>query len=135
MSVDLKTTPDASMTELVSGILHDVQNLVKQQTELLKHEVRTGLRKSKQVSFLFGAGAGLLVAGVILLAFMLAHLLQWAVPALPLWACYGVLGFVLLSAGAGLLYAGKLLFDSFTTLPKESIQALKEDVQWIANRK
>ena len=135
MSVDLKTPPDASMTELVSGILRDVQNLVQQQTELLKHEVRTGLRKTKQASLLFGAGAGLLGAGVILMAFMLTQLLQWAVPALPLGACYGVLGFVLLSAGAGLFYAGKLLFDSFTTLPKESMLALKEDVQWIANRK
>ena len=55
MSVDLKTPPDPSMTELVSGILHDVQNLVQQQTELLKHEVRTGLRKTKQASLLFGA--------------------------------------------------------------------------------
>jgi uncharacterized membrane protein len=135
MSADLKTPPDASMTELVSGILRDVQNLVQQQTELLKHEVRTGLRKTMQASLLLGAGAVLLLAGIILLAFMLAHLLQWAVPALPLWACYGILGFVLLSAGAGLSFAGKLLFESFTALPKESMQALKEDVQWIANRK
>jgi hypothetical protein len=135
MSADLKTPPDASMTELVSGILHDVQDLVKQQTELFKHEVRTGLRKSMEASLLFVAAAGFAVAGVILVAFMLANLLQWAVPAVPLWACYGVLGFVLLSAAAGLFYVGKLLFASFTTLPKESMQALKEDVQWIANRK
>jgi hypothetical protein len=135
MSLDLKTPPDASMTELVSGILHDVQDLVKQQTELFKHEVRTGLRKSMEASLLFVAAAGFAVAGVILVAFMLANLLQWAVPAVPLWACYGVLGFVLLSASAGLFYAGKLLFESFTALPKESMQALKEDVQWIANRK
>jgi hypothetical protein len=135
MSLDLKTPPDASMTELVSGILHDVQDLVKQQTELFKHEVRTGLRKSMEASLLFVAAAGFGVAGVILVAFMLANLLQWAVPAVPLWACYGILGFVLLSAGAGLFYSGKLLFESFTALPKDSMQALKEDVQWIANRK
>jgi hypothetical protein len=135
MSLDLKTPPDASMTELVSGILRDVQDLVKQQTELLKHEVRTGLRKTKEASLLFAAGAGLGVAGVILVAFMLAQLLQVAIPALPWWACYGIMGFVLLSAGAGLCYAGKLLIESVTALPKESMQALKEDVQWIANRK
>jgi hypothetical protein len=135
MSVDLKSPPDASMTELVSGILRDVQDLVKQQTELFKHEVRTGLRKSLEASMLFVASAGFAVAGVILMAFMLANLLAWTVPALPLWVCYGVLGFVLLSAGAALFIAGRLLFASFTTLPKESMQALKEDVQWIANRK
>ncbi len=135
MSPDLKTPPDASMTQLVSGILHDVQDLVKQQTELFKHEFRTGLRKTKEASLLLGAAAVLAVAGVILVAFMLAQLLQLAIPTLPLWACYGVLGFVLLGAGAGLGYAGKLLFESFTALPNESIQALKEDVQWIANRK
>lgn len=135
MSLELKTPPDASMTELVSGILHDVQDLVKQQTELFKHEFRTSIRKTKDASLLLGAGAGLAVSGVILVAFMLAELLQRVVPAPPLWGCYGVLGFVLLSAGAGLFFAGKLLFDSFTTLPTESIQALKEDAQWIANRK
>jgi hypothetical protein len=135
MSTDLKTPPDASVTTLVSGIINDAQALVKQQFELLQHEVRTDLRKTKEAGVLLVAGAGLALPGVIVLALMLSQLLQWAVPSLPMWACYGISGFPFLIAGAGLLYAGKVKFESFTTMPTESIEALKENMQWIANRK
>ena len=135
MSLDLKSPEDASVTTLVSGILHDAQELVKQQTELFKHELKVGLSKTRDATLLFGVGVGLVLAGVILVGMMLAQLLQWLVPSLPLWTCYGVMGFPLLMAGGGLFYAGKLKFESFTALPQESMQALKEDVQWITNRK
>jgi hypothetical protein len=135
MSPDLKTPPDASVTTLVSGIINDAQNLVKQQFELLQHEIRTDLRKTKEAGLLLMGGAVFALAGIIVQALALANLLQWAVPSLPMWACYGVAGLPLLLAGAGLFYAGKVKFESFTAMPNESMQALKENVQWIANRK
>lgn len=134
MTPDLKTPPDATATSLVSGIISDAQDLVKQQFELLQHEVRTDLRKTKEAGILLAAGACLALAGVIVLALMLSELLQWAVPALPLWACRGASVAPLLLGGAGLFYAGKVKFESFTAVPNESMQALKENVQWIANR-
>jgi len=134
MPPELKTPSDASVTTLVSGIINDAQDLVKQQFELLQHEVKTDLRKTREAGLLFGTGALLGQAGVVLAALTLAHLLHWAVPALPLWACYGAGGLPLLIASAGLFYAGKLGFESFTAMPTESVQALKENVQWIANR-
>jgi len=127
--------PDTSATALVSGILRDAQDLVKQQFDLFQHEVRTDLRKTKEAVLMLWMGILLGQAGVILAALALALLLQWAVPTLPLWACYGVGGLPFLVAGAGLFYAGKLRFASFTAMPNESVQALKENVQWIANQK
>jgi len=135
MATDLKTPPDASVTTLVSGIISDAEELMKQQFELLKHEIRTDLRKTKEASLLLGAGACVGLVGLILAGLMLSHLLAWAVPALPLWACYGIWGLVLLAVGGGLIYAGKVKLESFTVVPTEAVQALKENVQWITNPK
>jgi len=135
MSPDLKTPEDTSVTTLVSGIIHDAQVLFRQQLELFKHEVKTDLRKTKEAGLLMGAGIAVAAVGVILLSLMLVYLLQWAVPNLPLWACFGICGLGFAAIGCGLVYSGKAKFDSFNPLPDESAQALKENVQWITNRK
>jgi len=131
MSTDLKTPPDASVTTLVSGIIHDAQELIRQQLELLKHEVKSDLRKTRDASLLMIAGGGVAAVAILLLAFSLVYLVNWAVPALPLWASFGICGLVLAAAGGGLIYAGYARFESFNPLPDESARALKENVQWI----
>jgi hypothetical protein len=135
MSVDLKPAPNDSMTTLVTGILTDAQELVKQQFKLFKHEVRSDLNKARDASFLFGAGVGLGLAGVLLLGVAAAYLLQWLLPTLPLWTCFGICGLVLVAGAAGLWYAGTLKFESITPVPEESVQALKENVQGRTNPK
>jgi hypothetical protein len=133
--LDLKSPPDASVTTLVSGIIHDAQQLVKQQFELFKHELRNDVRKTQEASLTMGTGALVSLVAVILLSLMLVELLKWAVPTLPLWGCYGIFGLAYLVVGASLIYSGKLKFESMHPMPDESVQALKENVQWITNRK
>lgn len=133
MSAEPKPPHDPTMTSQVSGILGDVHDLVRQHTELLKHDVRTGVRRSKEAGLLLGAGAVLGLAGVLLLGVTLAHLLHWAAPSLPLWACHGVWAFAFLAGAAGLLYAGRLKFESVLAMPEETAQAIKDDVKWLSN--
>jgi len=135
MATDLKSTQDPSVTALVTGIISDAEDLFKQQFELLKTELREDVRKSKEAGFVLGLGAWLGLIGAILLVLMLVYLTQWLEPAWPLWVCYGVWGVVIFVAGALLFWAGKLKFDSFTPLPEKSAQALKENVQWLTNKK
>jgi hypothetical protein len=135
MATDLKTQPDGSMTGLVTGIVGDAQVLLKQQFELLKHELRTDLRITVEAVVVFAAGASIGFVGLLMMALMLTYLLQWAVPTLELWACFGIVGFVLLLASGSLLYAGKLKLESFRTTTNEAMHALKENVQWITNPK
>lgn len=134
MSVDLKPAPNDSMTTLVTGILTDAQDLVKQQFKLFKHEVRSDLNKARDASLLFGAGVGLGLAGVLLLGVAAAYLLE-RLTALPLWTCFGICGLVFVAAAGGLCYAAAHKFESVTPVPEESVQALKENVQWITNQK
>jgi len=135
MATDLKSQQEPSVTELVTGIINDAEELFKQQFELLKTEVRDDLRKGKEAGFVLGLGAWLGLVGAILLVMMLVYVTQWLEPTWPLWVCYGIWGALLFVAGAILFYAGKLKFDSFTPLPEKSAQALKENVQWLTNHK
>jgi len=135
MAVDVKPESDTSVTSLVGGIISDAQDLFKQQFELLKHDVREDLRKARDASQMLGVGLGFGLTGAILLAFTLAHLLAWAAPALPLWACYGICGAVFVGIGGALSYAGLQKFETVDPLPQKSAEALKENVQWLTNPK
>jgi len=138
MATDLNAahdTHEASVTELVSGIINDAQTLFKQQIEMLKHEVKEDMRKAREASMMLGLGAGIGGVGAILLAHMLSLWTNWAFPNVPLWGCYGIWGAVTLVIGAGLLFAGKSKLDTVNPLEDEAAKTVKENVQWITNPK
>jgi hypothetical protein len=136
MANDLHTGTEPGLTNLVTGIINDVQELLRQQLNLFRQEVKDDVRKTKEAVISLSAGVGILVLSVILLSFMLVYLLNWAFPdALPLWLCYGIIGGLLLLGGGALLYAGKRKLTSFNPLPDQSVGALRENVQWIMNPK
>src|SRR5438132_10908107 len=99
MATDLHPDQSASVTTLVSGIVHDAQELMKQQFELLKAEVRDDFRKVRDASEMLGAGAGLALMGGILLTLMLVYLLAWLIPEMPLWVAFGIVGLVFVVGG------------------------------------
>jgi hypothetical protein len=134
MANDVHTGADASVTTLVSGIIHDAEDLFKQQLHLLKHEVRADMRKTVAAALSLVVGAFVLATGAFLLGWMLVYLLQ-QLTELELWACFGIVGGTLAVIGAILCYVGKLKFDSFNPLPDETAEALKENVQWITKPK
>src|SRR5262249_22828206 len=136
MANDLPSPPEQgpSVTSLVSGIIDDVQELIKQQAALIRSEIRDDFRKTKEAVAAIAVGAGVAVLGVILLSLMAVYLLHWAFdPNLPLWGCFGIVGGGLGALGGALIYAGKKKFDSFNPLPDQSFQALKENLQWQTN--
>jgi Putative Actinobacterial Holin-X, holin superfamily III len=139
MANELQTgsADQSSVTGLVTGIINDAQELFKQQLALLKAEVRDDLRKTRDAALALGVGAGVAAVGGVMLCWMLAYLLNWAVgdDRLPLWACVGIVGGLLTLVGGVLLYLGKKKFDSFNPLPDETAQALKENVEWITKPK
>jgi len=135
MATDLKPEQDVSATALVSGIIGDAQNLLKQQFDLLKHEVREDIRKTRNAGQLLGMAVGFGLVGAVLLGLMLAHLLAWSEPGLPLWICFGICGGAILVAGVGLYCVGLAKLNSFNPLEDETASTLKENVQWITNPK
>jgi len=147
MATEVQNPTDAgSMASLVSGIVTDVQDLIKQQLHLTRKEIEADFRKTREAASLLVLGVGVAFFGVFALCLMLAHLIHYqAIPAadrlvndpaaIPLWGCHGIVAAVFLTIGGGLAFAGKKKFDSFNPLPDESAQVLKENIEWIANKK
>jgi len=129
MANNLQTGSEPSLTSIVSGIIHDFQELVKQQLALFKAEVVTDFRKTREASAALVSGMVALFLGSVLLCFMLVHLLEWAFrPHLEIWMCYLIVGGVVVAAGAVLTGMGWKQFHSFT--PLQSVDALKENLEW-----
>ena len=133
MATDLQTQNEPSLTELVKGIVDDVQDLTKQQFALLKQELKEDMRKTGQAAMPMAVGLPIAFVGVLILAIALSQLLDWVFPALPLWLAYGIVGVVFTVAGVGLFLAGQKKIESFNPLPDRSLEALKENVQCLTN--
>jgi len=135
MATDVQNANGASLTSLLTGIVSDLQDLIKQQLALFRTEVTSDVHKTKEALAPLAAGMGVLVVGLVMLSLMLVHLLDWATENLPLWACYGIVGAGFAVLGGALMFAGKKKFDSFNPLPDESAKELKETVQCLMNPK
>jgi len=142
MATQVPTTSEPGFGTLVRQIVDDIGDLVKQQIQFARAEIRSDLRKSKEACTLLALGAGSAFVSVLFFGFTMVHLLHWLtapagtdVSRLPLWGCHAIVTGLFLVAGAGLLMVGKKKFDSFNPLPNQTVQTAKENVEWITNSK
>jgi len=115
---------------LLGGLLGDLRTLFRQELQLLRDEFFLEIDKIRQAAFAVGAGIGLTIIGGLFLFIMLVHVLhQYA--SLPLWACYGLIGVILLAVGAALFIKAKQSLQDFNLMPRRTLRSMKEDAQWI----
>lgn len=135
MATDVKNVREASLTTLVGDIITGFQDLVKQQLALFRVELQADLRRVKVFSLSLSLGLTLVLTGVGLLCVMLPKLLYWALPEIPLWVSYGIVGLIFAVVGAALVYAGLHKFEAINPVHGPSVEALKENAQWLTNPK
>jgi len=142
METQVPASSEPSVSRLVKGIVDDVGDLIKQQIQFAKKEVQNDLHKSLVAVTVLAIGAGAVFLGILFTGFMLVHLLHWlTAPAgddpasIPLWGCYAIVCFLCLGGGTALILAGKKKFSSFNPLPDQTVETMKENVQWITNSK
>jgi len=135
MATDLKHSPDVSVSELITGIVGDLQHLMQQQFELLKHDVKNDLVKVRDAGLLMGAGAACALVAVILIMQMLVYLTWWLLPNWPLWAWFAVWGGVMVLVGAALIVGGRSRISTVRPMEEPAATALKENVEWISHPK
>jgi hypothetical protein len=122
------------LTTLVSGIVHDAQDLIRQQLTLFQVEVKNDLRRTTAATLPVVAGIVVgLLAGIIL-AHALALGLQRLWPDLPLWGSYAIVGGILAVVGGAMIAWGIAKFKSFNPLPDQTVEGLKENLQWQTKR-
>lgn len=125
--------PDASLTNLLKGIVGDLQLLIRQEMHLARTEVKQEWDKAKTAAGALAVGAAMLVLAVFMLCFMVVYLINWA--GVPLWGSFaivaGALGLIgLLLTGMGFAKARQVHL-----VPPQTAQTLKENVQWMQSPK
>jgi len=117
------------MADLVNGIIHDAQDLIRQQLTLFQVEIKKDLHRTRDAAIPLAIGAVVCLLAGMVLSIMLAHLLH-EVFHLPLWGGFAVVGGVLALGGGALVLWGKNRFESFNPLPDQAVEGLKENIQW-----
>src|SRR5437763_15167972 len=115
MTTEVQNHSEQSVAGLVSGIVTDVQDLIKQQLQLTRKEIEADFRKTREAASLLAIGLGVLFFGVFAFCLMLAHLIHFLAipsgvvrdpPTIPLRACHGIVVAVFLVVGGGMGFAG-----------------------------
>src|SRR5262245_4139712 len=130
------SSPDSppTLTELVSGIAEDAQRLIQQQYQMLRAEVKEDIRRTKSALTYMSAGIVASLIGVVFLVVALPLLLNWTFN-LPDWAGWAIIGILMLLLGIVGLFAGRRIFEKYNPLPDKTLNALEENLSWIANRR
>jgi len=123
---------EQSFGTLLAELSSDISTLVRQEIELARVELTAKAKDAgKGIGMLAGAAvAGLAVLGAFT-AFLIALLAEW----MPVWAAaiivtvlYAIVAFVLLRRGQ------RQLKEALPPKPEQTIETVKEDVQWAKNQ-
>jgi len=137
MSTTTSSGPNGSpsVTELVSGIVGDVQDLGMQHLALFRNEVKEDVRKASDAAASLAIGLAVAQVGGLLICFMLVHLLSTLAPHLSLWSCFGIVGAVVVGLGAIAVAHGINKLKSVETLSNQTAQMMKDDARWLTQPK
>jgi len=124
---------EPTLAQLLSGLVSDAKQLLRQEVALAKHEIQEEVRKTKVAALSLGVGIGIAALGGLLLIIMLVHLLN-ALTDLPLWACYAIVGGICALVGVVLFYMGKNQIARVGIVPQQTVETMRENAQWIKEK-
>lgn len=122
------------LTTLVSGIIEDGQRLIRQQLELFQVEVSGDMRRTLAATMPLCVGFLVCMLAGAMLSLTLAYGLLAIWPTLPLWGAFGIVTGALVVLGACLVAWGVAKFKAFNPLPDQTVEGLKENLQWETKR-
>jgi uncharacterized membrane protein YqjE len=117
-----------SIADILQEIVGNIQNIIRSEVRLAKTEI-------KEEATTAGKAAGMLAAGAVLAVYAVGILLLCAVYALrgplPDWAAALVVGLVVAAIAGALVMIGINRIKSVNPKPEQTIDSVKEDVQWV----
>jgi uncharacterized membrane protein YqjE len=122
---------DVSVGELVSQVTTDLSTLMRQELELAKAEIKTEVQKSGKAAGMLGGAGGAGYFTILFLSltimFALDEVMPLPVAALIVTLIYGI-------AAAVLFLRGRREMQQISPTPTQTVETLKEDVQWAKTR-
>jgi len=141
MADNLQSEGQPSLASLVGGVINDAQQLIRQEVTLARREVQQELDKAKTAAVSVGIAIGAAIPGALMLCLMLVYLLHWLTggmendpAAIPLWGCYGIVALLFLAVSVMLFYIAKSKVQQIDLVPRQTVETMKENVQWIKNQ-
>jgi len=123
---------ERSLPELLSQLTGDMTRLFRDEVELAKEELKQEGRKAGRAGAAFGGAAVIaLLAGVGLVLTLGFGLDSF----LPTWLAFLIVTIVLGAIAAVLGIQGKNQAQAIEPAPEETIETLKEDAQWLSERR
>jgi uncharacterized membrane protein YqjE len=124
--------PDKSLGDLVGDLTEELSHLLEDHMELAKRELRSEARQAARSGGAFGAAA---VAGLLALI-TLSLAVGWALAEVmaPGWA-FLIVGGAWAVVAIALALAGKQRLQQFDPAPRQTIDELKEDQEWLTTKR
>ncbi len=125
------TQSSASLGELFSRMSGDLGNLVRKEIELAKVETKAEVSRAGKAGGKLGAAAVTGYLAVLFASFALVHLLD---EIMHLALAFLLVAVVYAIAAAILGKSGQTQLKSVNPLPEQTVETLKEDVEWAKTR-
>lgn len=121
------TSSPESLGTIVTGIVEDLQGIVRGEVQLAKTELKEDASSLGKGAGMIAAGALVALVGFIFLMLGVTYLLN---KSFQMWIAAGIVGLVLLLIGVIAAMAGKNTMSAANLKPQQTIDSLKEDQQW-----
>lgn len=119
------------MGETVTGIIQDLQDIIRGEVQLAKTEIKEETSKLGKGAGMIAAAALVALVGFIFLMLGVTYLLNKSI---EMWMAAGIVGLVLLIIGAMVGMAGKSTMQQANLKPTKTIESLKEDKEWASRQ-
>jgi len=121
-----------SIPVLVRGLLDDARDLIREELQLARAEIREEISQVQYAAIAFAIAAAVGLMGAMLLSVAIggaiAYFLRW-----PPWAGYGITAILFLAAGWGLCLYGRGRLRAVRAMP-ETTGTIKENLAWMQNK-
>ncbi len=121
------TSNPESLGTIVTGIVEDLQGIVRGEVQLAKTELKEDASSLGKGAGMIAAGALVALVGFIFLMLGVTYLLN---KSFQMWIAAGIVGLVLLLIGVIAAMVGKNTMSAANLKPQQTIDSLKEDQQW-----
>jgi uncharacterized membrane protein YqjE len=125
--------PDQSLSDLVGRMTNDVGKLVSTQIELAKVEIKEEVRRAGKGVGMVGGGGLAGWFALLLVSMGIAFGIGNAMDSVG-WG-FVLVGLVYAAIAAGLVLKGKQQITSATPVAEQTIESIKEDVEWARQQK
>lgn len=124
-------TDNQSLGDTVTGIVEDLQNIVRGEVQLAKTELKEDASQMGKALGMIGAAAFLGLTGFIFLMLGLTYLIN---KSLEMWISAGLVGLGLAIIAAILGMVGKNQMQQANFKPEQTIDSVKEDKEWASRQ-